>query len=133
LTGGRFHLKTAGTSWLEAIRVIARITPELYREMHSFALKNLSEAKKYYHITENVADIADIESVSDTALEDYLEHVDARRVLHITYGLILMAKSGDGTPLFRDRLYETLRKYENEYFKVLEKHIGRHLKALGQS
>jgi len=126
-------LKTAGTSWLEAIRVIARITPGLYREMHSFALKNLSEAKKYYHITENVADIVDIENVSDTALEDYLEHVDARRVLHITYGLILMAEYDDGTPLFRDRLYEALGKYEDEYFKVLEKHIGRHLNALGQS
>jgi hypothetical protein len=29
-----FHVKTAGTNWLEAMRVIAQLDPALYREVH---------------------------------------------------------------------------------------------------
>ena len=132
LTGGKFHLKTAGTSWLEAVRVIAQHEPELYREMHIFALDNLQEAKKYYSITENTSNIADINNIEDTALVDYLDQDDARRVLHITYGLILLAKTKSGEPLFRDRIYKALNTYESEYSAALDKHIGKHLYALGQ-
>ena len=131
LTGGRYHLKTAGTNWLEAVRVIAEYEPSLYRRMHTFALENLAEAKKYYHITENTANIVDISSVSDDGLHLYLEQDDARQVLHITYGLILQAKAGDGSPLFRDAIYQVLYAHESNYFHALEKHIGRHLAALG--
>ena len=44
-TKGRYHVKTAGTNWLEAVRVIAEVAPDLYRKMHLFALNNLNEAK----------------------------------------------------------------------------------------
>ena len=128
---GGFHLKTAGTSWLEAVRVIARCAPALYRKLHIFALANLDRAKKYYHITENVKNIADINSMPDEKLPLYLEQDDARRVLHITYGLILMEKSENGTPLFRDELYNVLNKHESDYYDALEKHIEKHLYYLG--
>ena len=131
LTGGRFHIKTAGTNWLEALRVIAAKEPKLYREIHTFALENLPEARKYYTITDDISDIADIESVSDAALPDYLNHNSARQALHITYGLILQAKTPDGSPLFRSRIYSALHKHEAEYFTALEQHIGKHLGALG--
>ena len=131
LTGGRYHLKTAGTNWLEAVRVISRYAPGLYRELHAFALDNLPEAKKYYHITEDVANIACLDSVTDSELPGFLDQNDSRQVLHTTYGLILSAKAADGTPLFRDRIYKTLIAYEPEYFTALETHIGRHLTALG--
>ena len=48
-THGKYHLKTAGTNWLEAVRIIAAHKAPLYRKMHKFALENLNEAKKYYH------------------------------------------------------------------------------------
>jgi hypothetical protein len=131
LTGGKYHLKTAGTNWLEAVRTIAAHEPQLYREIHTFALKNLSEAKKYYHTTENIANIADISGVTDAELPLYLEQEDARQVLHITYGLILEAKAPNGSPLFRDRIYQVLALHESEHFAMLKKHIGRHLTALG--
>ena len=131
LTGGRYHLKTAGTNWLEAVRVIARRAPPLYRAMHAFALESLAEAKKYYHITGSALNIADINSVSDTGLPGYLEQDDARQALHITYGLILQAKADGGSPLFRDKIYQVLLEHESDYFAALEKHIGRHLTALG--
>jgi len=131
VTQGRYHLKTAGTNWLEAVRVIAVFEPALYREIHSFAFENLSEARKYYHITCDLSNIADVNTALDAELSEYLDKDDSRQVLHITYGLILQAKAPDGSPRFSDRIYQTLRKHEQDYFEALEKHIGRHLTSLG--
>lgn len=130
-TNGRYHLKTAGTNWLEAVRVIAAKKPSLYRKMHEFALKNLDEAKKYYHITENIANIPDIATIDDAYFPSFMDMNDSRQVVHVTYGLILQAKNIDGSLMFRDEIYSVLNKYENEFYDALNKHIGRHLSDLG--
>jgi len=130
-TGGRYHLKTAGTNWLEAVRVIALTAPELYREIHKFALKNLEEARKYYHITCDISKIKPLSDTPDSLLPAYLDEDNARQVLHITYGLILQAKNDNGTPKFHDKIYGILRTHEAEYIKALETHIGKHLTELG--
>lgn len=131
LTQGRYHVKTAGTHWLEALRVIARYDPGLYREIHAFAMDNLPEARTYYKITEDISGIRDLDGVPDAGLPDYLDRDDARQVLHITFGLILRAKAPGGAYLFRDRIYQFLYIHEAEYIAALDKHIGRHLAALG--
>ncbi len=131
LTKGRYHLKTAGTNWLEAVRIIAAKAPSLYREMHQFALLHLDEAKRYYHIGADPSNIPDITERSDKELPGLMEQDDARQTLHITYGLILQAKNSDGTYLFKDRIYQVLGQYESDYYKALQKHIGKHLELLG--
>ncbi len=130
-TGGKYHLKTAGTNWLEAVRVIAAKNPALYRRMHQFALENLTEARKYYHISADPAKVPDINKMSDAELPGLMDLVDPRQVLHITYGLILLAKNPDGSWTFRDEIYETLDKFEADYYDALERHIGKHLKLVG--
>jgi len=130
-TGGKYHLKTAGTNWLEAVRIIAAHCPDLYRRMHQFALENLDAAKKYYHISAKPENIAPLTSLNDRDLPGLMNQDDARQVLHITYGLILQAKKPDGSALFRDEFYTALNQYEPEYSEALQKHIGRHLTALG--
>ena len=130
-THGKYHLKTAGTNWLEAVRVIARKKPDLYRRMHKFAVIHLNEARKYYHIGADPARIPDIDRLADSELPGLLDMVDSRQMLHITYGLILQAKNPDGSFTFRNETYETLGKYEDEYYAALRKHIGKHLEGLG--
>ena len=49
-TVGRVHVKTSGTSWLEALKVAAGEEPALYREMRRYAIENFAEARKLYHI-----------------------------------------------------------------------------------
>lgn len=132
-TKGLYHVKTAGTNWLEAIRVIALKRPGLYREIHKYALTVLDEAKKYYHITAEMNKVPDIDSLKDEQLPELMDKNDSRQLIHITYGLILQAKSPDGSFLFRDRIYESMHKYENDYHSALYKHIGRHLSELGNS
>lgn len=129
-TKGRYHVKTAGTNWLEAIRVIAAKDPALYREIHSFALSVLDDAKKYYHIGADINKIPQLDQLKDEDLPGLMDKDDSRQVIHITYGLILQAKKGNDEYLFRDRIYDLLNTHEDAYYDALYKHIGRHIKAL---
>jgi hypothetical protein len=126
-----FHVKTAGTNWLEAIRVLAQKDPALYRELHKYALLAFDEARKYYHVTTNLKKIPNVGKLADRELPELFNQDDSRQLIHITYGLILSKKNADGSFTFRDRLYKFWRDHEKEYAKALEKHIGKHLARLG--
>ncbi|MDR1399158.1 MAG: tagaturonate epimerase family protein [Treponema sp.] len=130
-TRGVFHVKTAGTNWLEAMRVVAQTDPALYREVHCYALVAFDEASKYYHVTTDLSKIPDVDSLSEEELPLIFENNDSRQLIHITYGLILSKKNPDGSYTFRDKLYTLWRKQYVEYAKALEKHIGKHLALLG--
>ena len=131
LAKGGLHLKTAGTSWLEAMRLIARLNPSLYREMHRFALSTFKEAAKLYHVTTDLNRIPNLEKLQDQELPTLLDQDDSRQLLHITYGYLLNSKDNDGKNLFRERLYHTLTQYEEDYWSLLERHIEKHLDSLG--
>lgn len=122
-TDGKYHLKTAGTNWLEAVRVIAVKEPSLYRRIHKYALSVLDDAKQYYHISAKHEHIPNIDNLSDKQLSFYLERDDSRQVLHITYGLIL--------DKMREEIFAVLEKNEDAYNANIKKHIGKHLELLG--
>lgn len=126
-----YHLKTAGTNWLEAVRLIAEKKPNLYRRMHKFALEHFYEATKYYHVTTDLSKIPDTDKLDDSQLPSLMNLDDTRQMIHITYGLILQAKNPDGSSLFYAEFYKTLFDFESYYYELLEKHLGRHLKYLG--
>jgi tagaturonate epimerase len=131
LSGGRYHLKTAGTNWLEAVRLAAMLSPELYRRMHHFALENLAAARKYYHISAEPAGTPPLDSVPDQDLPELLKQDDVRQILHITYGYILSAKNPDGRFTYKDDLYAFLYQHEKDYNEVLYQHIRKHCQSLG--
>ncbi|MDD2533300.1 MAG: tagaturonate epimerase family protein [Eubacteriales bacterium] len=128
-TQGRFHVKTSGTNWLEAVRVIAKVNPDLYRRMHLFALDHFRECQAYYHVTTDLAAIADINEVVDRCLPDYLNENNARQLMHITYGPILNATEA-GKSQFRDEIYSTLANYESQFEESVVTHILRHVRLL---
>lgn len=130
-TNKRFHLKTAGTNWLEALRVIAENDPDLYRQIHRFSHEHFSEATRYYHVSTNLKAIAPLEKVSDAELSCYLDEDDARQMLHITYGLILQAEDKGKNKFLKEAIYKSLREHSGAYRDALHKHIGRHLRDLG--
>jgi hypothetical protein len=127
---GVFHVKTAGTNWLEAMRVIAQVDPALYRDVHKYALSAFDEARKYYHVTTDLSKIPGVDTIPDAELPKLFENNDSRQLIHITYGLILNKKNGDAYA-FRDKLYQIWRKREDVYAQALERHIGKHLDLLG--
>ncbi|MBN2289748.1 MAG: tagaturonate epimerase family protein [Candidatus Glassbacteria bacterium] len=130
-TGGFFHLKTAGTSWLEAVRVIAAHRPELYREMHRFALENFGKDRASYHVTTDLDSIPEVGTLADSDLPALMDKVDSRQLLHITYGSLLSVRDESGEYLFRDRIFRVLYEREEDLYSNLDRHIGRHLETLG--
>lgn len=130
-TRGRFHLKTAGTNWLEAMKLVAMKDPALYREIHQYALDYaFAKATAYYHVTTDLTKIPALSTLSDSQLPDLFKNNDSRQLIHITYGLILEEKNADGSPRFRERLYELWRQNREMYSSLLESHIGHHVSAI---
>ncbi|PWU67903.1 tagaturonate epimerase family protein [Gracilibacillus dipsosauri] len=130
-TEGLLHIKTAGTNWLEAVRVIAVENPDLYRRMHVYAEDHFEETLKYYHVTPDLESVAPLNETADADLPTYMDHDAARQLFHVTYGILLTAKNEAGEDLFRKEFFDTLLNNEDTYRQGLVKHIGRHLDLLG--
>jgi len=128
-----FHVKTAGTNWLEAMRVVTQVDPALYKEVHKYALSVFNEARKYYHVTTKLANIPDVDSLANEELPKLFENNDSRQLIHITYGFILNKKNSTNETdfTFKDRLYNLWQKHEDLYNQALLRHIGKHLDLLG--
>ncbi len=128
---GSFHVKTAGTNWLEAVRLVAEKDPALYRRMHNHAIKRFSDAKSFYHVTTDIGKIQDLESMKDKDLPSYLNDDNTRQLLHITYGYLLEDEDETGGKLFKKSFFNLLFREEEHYKQLLDAHISRHLSLLG--
>ncbi|CAA9466409.1 MAG: D-tagaturonate epimerase [uncultured Rubrobacteraceae bacterium] len=118
-TRGLAHLKTAGTSYLEALRTVAALDSDFFRRIYDFARGRYEEDRASYHVSARLdrAPVAD----SDAQLPALLEQFDAREILHVTFGSVLKEAS------FRDRLLGLLREHPDHYAADLERHFLRHL------
>lgn len=125
-----FHVKTAGTSWLEFIHVLAEHEPKLYRDIRRYALQAFPEATKSYHVTTDLTAIKDVDKIPDGELPRELKDNNVRQLLHITFGFILRDTDDEGNFLFKHKLERAFRIYEEEYKEHLKAHIGRHLDLL---
>ena len=124
VTKGKVHVKTAGTSWLEAVAIVAEYDPDLYRKTHKYALLQRPEAEKYYHVSTDLSQITNIDLQSDAYLPEYLKLPASRQTLHITYGLLL------GESWFREPFFRLLAAHEEDYYARLVSHIGKHLEYI---
>ncbi len=130
--GGLVHLKTAGTSYLEALRVVARRAPDLFRGILDFALSRFEEDRRSYHISASPAAMPRVHDLPDDALESLLDGNDGRQILHVTFGSVLLARGPEGHFLFRDRLMECLLDHEDEHHEALARHLGRHVRPFAR-
>jgi hypothetical protein len=124
-THGLVHLKTAGTSYLEALRTIASRDIDLFREIYSFALERFSSDKATYHVSAELERAPAPDQVTDWP--GILNQFDAREILHHTYGSVLTERNIQGEWLFHDRLINFLRDNAEAYADNLERHFIRHL------
>ncbi len=125
------HLKTAGTSYLEALRVVARHDPRLFREIAKFSLKCFEKDRKSYHLSTNLSLVPNPDTVADKDLEKVLlDEKNGRQLMHVTFGSVLTAKTGDGKWLFRERLNMILVENEEEHYETVAAHIRRHAEAI---
>jgi len=132
LTGGLVHLKTAGTSYLEALRAIARVDTALFREIMAFAIERYPEDRASYHVSADLAKVPAPEALADDELPDILDQFDTRETLHVTFGSVLTAKQ-DGEPRFKARLMDALEEHEDVHYETVRAHIERHVRPFAMS
>ncbi len=124
---GYTHVKTAGTSYLEALRVTASADEELFREIFDFARANYEIEKKTYHVSADLNKVKNASEYTTDELADLLNQDDARQIFHVTFGLVLTIKNNDGNYIYRNRIYKCLEENEELHYKYLVKHFRRHL------
>lgn len=136
-TKGRFHVKTAGTSYLEALRVVVRHDEALFRTIINFARDRYETDKATYHVSATLdsAPPAD-DSVSLEELErEYLEIWDevpagkgftkeGRQILHCTFGSVLTH------PEYGPAVRKVLEDHPETYTEILKVHFVKHLESL---
>lgn len=127
LTEQLVHLKTAGTSYLEALRTVAALDPTFFREIYSFARQRYETDKVSYHVSAELGR-APRPEVSQADLPGLLDQFDAREILHVTFGSVLRWQNPDGSLRFYARLMALLRAHSNAYAANLKAHFIRHLK-----
>ncbi|HUU54574.1 MAG TPA: tagaturonate epimerase family protein [Armatimonadota bacterium] len=126
LAGDLVHLKTAGTSYLEALRAIATIDTALFREIMGFAIERYPEDRASYHVSADLAKVPAPQDLADGDLPAILDQFDTRETLHVTFGSVLTA-AADGRPRFRDRFMQALAEHEDVHYEIVRRHIARHL------
>jgi hypothetical protein len=137
VTNGRFHVKTSGTSYLEALRVTAQCDDSLFREIVEFSRTRFDQDKASYHVSAVVDDVPGPEEIGDPLILERLyldrwEHVPpgqgftepGRQILHCTFGSVLTH------PRLGPRLIDLLQSRPAEHAEILRRHFVRHLQAL---
>jgi hypothetical protein len=136
-TGGRFHVKTAGTSYLEALRVVAQQDPPTFREICEFARERYDVDKATYHVHATldsvpppaaIADPGKLEAVYLECWGDVAEGAGftapGRQILHCTFGSVLTHH--EYGPAVRD----CIKAHPVVYTEILAVHFEKHLRAL---
>jgi hypothetical protein len=136
-TGGRFHVKTAGTSYLEAVRVAAIHDPPFFRRICEFARIRYEVDKATYHVHATLESVPPPAAINDDRqLEQiYLERWEdvpagvgftapGRQILHCTFGSVLT------DAMLGPALQACLAAHRDTYAEVLATHFEQHLRAL---
>lgn len=123
--GELLHVKTAGTSYLEALRVVARTEPQFFAEIVEFCRGRFETDRASYHISTTAAHVAALPKFSGPKEEArFLDEIPGRQLLHVTFGSVLTH------PDLKPRIMETLDRQAALHEEVLDRHFTKHLSLL---
>ncbi|MCL4551554.1 MAG: tagaturonate epimerase family protein [Bacteroidetes bacterium] len=127
------HVKTAGTSYLEALKVVASREPTLFKEILDFSRGLYDTEKKSYHVTADLTKVRSGADYADSELPRLFDSNDVRQVLHVTFGKVLSDKTPDGFFLFKNRIVDCLKQNEELHYEFIEKHFRKHLEPFAKN
>jgi hypothetical protein len=123
--GELLHVKTAGTSYLEALRVVARTSTSLFDEIVEFCRGRFATDRHSYHISTTEAQVRSLPKFSGTKEEAvFLDEVPGRQLLHVTFGSVLT------NPGLKPKILETLQRHASLHEELLDRHFTKHLSLL---
>jgi tagaturonate epimerase len=118
ITGNKAHIKTAGTSYLEGLRVVAIVNPALFSEIYRLARERYPQDRASYHVSAEL-DQMPLPDSGNYPSPSLLDHFHVREVLHVTFGSIL--------DRYGDELRDILYHNEHVYHQTLKNHFEKHL------
>jgi tagaturonate epimerase len=121
-TRGVVHLKTAGTSWAEALRIVARNDADLMRQILALAMDSFEANRKSYHLSCDPTRIPT--DPTDDEVARLMDVGDSRQVLHVGYGAILEE--------FGSRMHRVWNDNEEEHYRVIADHFVKHLQPFAR-
>jgi hypothetical protein len=131
--GELLHVKTAGTSYLEALRVVARTAPTLFAQIVEFCRGRFDVDRKSYHLSATLSEVKSLPAYGGPQDEAvYLDQNVGRQLLHVTFGSVLtQGKDAQGRP-FKESILEQLSHNQALHLEVVQKHLSRHLALLSK-
>lgn len=120
--GHSVHVKTAGTTFLEALRVAAVVEPALFRQVLTLARERYTTDRVSYHVSADETRLPDPLTLTDDAFPSLLDDFHVRQALHVTFGSALT--------LYRGEILRMLKSHSEAYDQGLVKHFKRHLEPL---
>ena len=125
------HVKTAGTSYLEALRVVARKNPEAFLEIIKFSLEKFETDRATYHISADLNRVKDPMDLNHKGREaEFLDLDDGRQIMHVTFGSVLTTNKMSDRQPFKEIILETLSTNPDLHNQLLNEHLGRHIRLL---
>lgn len=118
-----WHVKTAGTSYLVALEIIAQLCPELFQEILGIARVRFEHDRVSYHTSADVQKLPHPWEGRDPELTKLIQDSNVRQILHITYGSVLHELGED--------IKNVLLVNEEAYAQAIYAHFTKHLAALG--
>lgn len=132
--GPLLHVKTAGTSYLEVLRVVAKHDPAAFRTIARYSLAVFAKARATYHLSTNTDNFPNPDRVRDDQLGrtflDAPEANDPRQVLHVAFGDVLSAADGE-IGAVSARVREIIAAHPGDYRDFISAHFRRHMTAFG--
>lgn len=121
------HVKTAGTSYLEALKVLAIKEPSLFREILDYSRSLYEIEKKTYHVSAELNNVKQSNAYNNEQLLELFNSDDCRQILHVTFGRVVTDKDESGKSKFKERLLNCLKNNEETHYDILIKHFKKHL------
>jgi hypothetical protein len=131
ICGDLLHVKTAGTSYLEALRVAARQSPQLFLEILTYSRERFDEDRVSYHISAELSRLKNpLQLEQHEREQQFLDGNDGRQMLHVTFGSVLTKGHTSKGQSFKDALLQTLHDNSDLHDQFLAEHLGRHIQLL---
>jgi hypothetical protein len=122
--GSQVHVKTAGTSYLEALRIAAVREPVFFRQVLETGRAHYEHDKKTYFLDCRPEKVPAGADLSDAELPPLLDQFDTRQLLHVTFGSILNEHGAE--------LRTLLAAHPDDYRDALQTHFARHFVSFVQ-
>jgi hypothetical protein len=131
LCGDLLHVKTAGTSYLEALRAVCRKDKNLFGEIAAYCVGRFDTDRASYHISTTSQQVTQLANIAPADYEqNYLNEIPGRQLLHVTFGSVLTQGARKNGQKFKDAILEILHNDPDLHAELLDIHFTKHLSLL---